>query len=128
MDGFSYMTCTMFLFRLCTGPEEAARSTSRPNVVLIVADGVRQGDVSFMKQSVQEVKDMDAFQATPTLNELAEKGIVFESLYATGKGSFSSSSMFMAGGGSNEAPYDGLQDQVMVGGWGVLSEDRRPHT
>jgi hypothetical protein len=83
--------------RRSSSSASTTRSTSRPNVVLIVSDGVRQGDVSFMKQYAPEAKEMvDTFRATPTLNALAEKGIVFESLYATGQGS-SSSSMFMAG-------------------------------
>jgi arylsulfatase A-like enzyme len=52
-----------------------------PNVLMIVADGVGYGDVSFMAESFEDNTSMDAFKATPTLNQLAGSGIVLQAMY-----------------------------------------------
>jgi arylsulfatase A-like enzyme len=52
-----------------------------PNILMIVANGVGYGDVSFMMTESFEEGKTNTDKATPTLNQLAESGIVLEAMY-----------------------------------------------
>jgi Na+-transporting NADH:ubiquinone oxidoreductase subunit NqrF len=55
-----------------------------PNILMIVANGVGYGDVSFMMTESFEEGKTNTDKATPTLNQLAESGIVLEAMCGGG--------------------------------------------
>jgi arylsulfatase A-like enzyme len=59
------------------------QSPSSANVLMIVADGVGFGYVSFMAESFEEgkINKTNIDKATPILNQLGESGIVLEAIY-----------------------------------------------
>ena len=92
--GVVKLTCTLIISSLCAF--SCQKAPVPPNIVLILADDLGWRDTGFMGS---------AYYQTPYLNQLAEKGLVFDQAYAAAANCAPSRACLMTG---RNTPFHGI--------------------
>mgnify|MGYP001162567470 FL=1 len=102
MQRFSFLSIILFFFLSCQEKDQERKNkTSKPNIILIVADDLGYGDLSIYGQNNFE---------TPNIDQLAKNGMLFTQFYSGSTVCAPSRSALMTGQHTGHTPIRGNKE------------------